>query len=251
MKAKVLFLALCMVVSITLTGQNQSKQLMEVEVTPPKFTGIEEVLKFNNELKSNSISQYVANNFIYPETNGHSFEGTEVVQFRITQTGELSDFKVINSVGSKIDQEIIKILQTTEGMWKPGYNNGKPVSMEKEVALEIKAGETERVALKRDFDQKAKYYFTKGTDNFFEKGKLNKALKNFSNGILYRPYDQSLYYIRGLCRYELGYIEGAREDWMRLTQLGGIDMSNNFAEYNIKDLKGYDELTTVFLAEKK
>lgn len=245
MKARVLFLALCMLVSIMLTGQNQSKQLMEVEVTPPKFTGIENVLKFDEDINSNSISQYVADNLTYQDDNGYLYEGTEVIRFNITPQGKLSDFKVINSVSKEIDKEIINIIKTTEGMWKPGYNNKKAVAMEKEVILEINP------SLNRDFSHKAQIFFKKGSENLLVKGNAKKALRSFNIGIRYRPFDQSLCYMRGLCRYEMGDREGAHEDWAKLKKLGGIDMSNSFAEYNVQDLKGYDEVSTLLLADDR
>ena len=242
---------ICVLVSSIALGQNQKVEEMknvleksEVEVNPPKFTGIKDVLKFENDINSNSISQYVADN--YPVQDNSEFsEGTEVIRFNITSEGKLTDFKVINSVSYKIDEEIIDIIKTSEGMWKPGYNNQKAVTMEKEVILKIKSN------LNRDFLHTAKIYFKKGTENLFVKGNLKRALKNFNYGIRYRPYDQSLCYMRGLCRYEMGDEEGAREDWAKLRKIRGIDMSDKFAEYNVKELKGYEELTTVLLADDK
>ena len=56
------------------------------------------------------------------------------------------------------------------------------------------------------------------------------------------PYDQALFYMRGLCKYELGDKEGARKDWERLLALGGNDNSIYLVE-NVNTLKGYNEVT--------
>jgi hypothetical protein len=69
-------------------------------------------------------------------------------------------------------------------------------------------------------------------------------VKNYSLALNYLPYDKSLLLMRGVCRYELGDKEGAKEDWNRMASLGEpIDMS----EYTnqITGLKGYDELMAI------
>ena len=92
--------------------------------------------------------------------------------------------------------------------------------------------------------------FVTGNENFFVKGKLRKALKSYDEGIRLLPYDQGLYLMRGLCRYELGYVEGARQDWIRCKDLGGGDMNSTLANYDVEQLKGYEELYTMFIKTK-
>jgi hypothetical protein len=66
-------------------------------------------------------------------------------------------------------------------------------------------------------------------------------MKFYTWGINYLPYDKSLLLMRGMCRYELGDNEGAKEDWNRMTNLGGnIDMSEFTAQ--IAEMKGYEDL---------
>jgi len=36
-----------------------------------------------------------------------------------------TDFNIVNSVFDTIDNEAIRTLKTTSGMWKPGYNDDK------------------------------------------------------------------------------------------------------------------------------
>lgn len=96
MKTRVLFSALCMIISIMLSGQSQRTELMEVQVTPPKFTGIEDVLKVQNDMESQSIAQYVADNFVFRTDNDYITEGTAVVEFIVTSDGELSTCYLIN-----------------------------------------------------------------------------------------------------------------------------------------------------------
>lgn len=234
-----------MFLSMVVLAQNQSTHLMEVEVIPPKFTSIENVMTL--DVKANTISNYLAAYFIYPIRSSLMLEGTEVIHFNVSANGSLNDVEVINSVSPQIDEELIEILKTTEGMWSPGYNNGQPTAMEKEVRLEIRVGETKKLALKHDFARKATFSFTKGTNLFFIKGKSAKAMRFLDEAIRYQPYDKSSYFVRGLCRYEMGYTEGARQDWMRLKKIGGFDMLSTMAEYNLEEFRGYEEFTTMFL----
>ncbi|MCY1719611.1 energy transducer TonB [Prolixibacteraceae bacterium Z1-6] len=218
----------------------------EVTVTPPKFIGTKTLEFVNNVEGSSSIDQYLIENFKVPDLNNvYRYKGTEVIQFVVTTKGELTDFNIINSVSPEIDEEVLRILATTQGMWKPGCNNGEPVAMEKEVNLRIKTGLTESMALAQDFTEDAKELFVEGNRKFLIEGKTKKALKLYEKGITLVPYDRAMLMMRGLCRYELGYVEGARQDWMRLKSLGGSDWISILADYDARNLKGYDELTTM------
>ncbi len=239
---------ICVLVSGMAWGQNKSKNLMGVKVTPPKFTGIEEIVTLKTE--ANSIGNYLATHFDIFDKH-HSYEGTEVVQFSVTPKGDIENFKIINSVSPQIDEEIIRILKKTNGMWKPGLNNGIPVAMVKDVALEIRPNDDDGLPVNTDYMEKAQYYFAKGSKNFFIKKNFKKALKNYDNGMCYKPYDKSLRLLRGLCRYELGYIEEAHQDWELLRELGGTDMADKLADYDLKSLKGYKEYIAMFSENEK
>ena len=70
-----------------------------------------------------------------------------------------------------------------------------------------------------------------------------KAINYYNQGLKYLPYDTGLLFSRGICRFELGDKKGAREDWNRLHDLNGPDMSEYLAE--MKDMKGYDEMLAI------
>jgi len=208
----------------------------ELEVTPPKFTGVDNVvavvtfLEGEKATKSTpAIADYLAKNFKFPEntTNPDSIiiEGTEVVQFTVLPTGELTDFNIFNSLSPAIDAEIIRVLKSTKGMWMPGTSDGERVAMKSEITLAINLGRTDRYELKRDFIEKARKSYTKAGELWL-KGKPKRALRHYNRGIRYMPNDRGLLYMRGLCRYNLGDMEGARADWRRLRELGGTDVES-------------------------
>ena len=134
MKTKIIIL-LCMISTIITFGQNQ-KIVEETTCTPPKFTGIKSTIPMTVEGKFPTIENYLAKNANYPEVDQHQFnQGTVVARFIVTPMGEVSDIEIINSVSEEIDNEVIHTLISTNGMWKPGNNNGDPVAMEKEVSV--------------------------------------------------------------------------------------------------------------------
>jgi hypothetical protein len=87
-----------------------------------------------------------------------------------------------------------------------------------------------------------------GSKNLFEKKNPKKALRNYSMGIKYLPYDKGLLLLRGICRFEINDKEGAHKDWERLKSLGGFDIESINLTDNLKELKSYNVLAD-FLKE--
>ena len=245
---KYFILLICLIVSAVTYGQNKMTNVMvdaEVEVTPPQFTGIENVTALTNTDRSVLIKKYLVKNVIYPRRAAKCMrEGTEVVQFTITATGELTNFKVINSLCPEIDNEMLRVLKTTDRMWKPGFNNGMPVAMEKEISMIFKSGDYNNIT--KYFTAKANKFFIKGNKNLYFNGNPKKALKYYNEGMRYLPYDKGLLYVRGMCLYELGDKEGARNDWNRIVTLGGIDFGDTIDfVFDSDKMKGYEEMAEI------
>ncbi len=244
MKTKVLFSVLMLLAAFAV-AQNKTvfapDHIGEVKVTPPEFTG-SMVTNTINELSL--ISNYLLENVISPESGTNvSPMGTEVVLFTVTPEGKVEDFKILNSVSRDIDEEMIRVLKTTDGMWKPGYNNNQPIAMPKEVSMMFYPEEQKKPVVEI-FTEFATASFGKGSKALFEKHNVHKALRCFDDGMNYLPYDKSLLLMRGICRYEIGDREGAMEDWNRMSNLGcDIDMSK-YAEL-LQGMKGYNELMAV------
>ncbi len=221
------------------------KDIDEVVVSPPQFTGIKNVVLMDNN-PENMLQAYIQKNINYPEEALENFkEGTEVIEFVVTENGELRDFEVINSVSPEIDAELIRVLKETNGMWRPGFNNTRSVDMPKEVSVPFCCSVTHSKHTPTDhFYEKAEVLFTHGTKNMFLKHNYKKALKNFNAAVRYLPYDNGLLINRGICLYQLGDKEGARKDWERIVKNGSdIDMSQLALEF--KDFEGYSELAEI------
>ena len=249
MKTKLL-LAICLLTAAFAFGQNETfispKNPEEVKVTPPKFTGVQNAITILNEGRVESIQEYLAKNVIYPEEDAKKFnQGTEVVQFTVSTTGEISDFVIINGLSTQIDEEVIGVLQKTSGMWVPGYNNSNPVEMEKEVYVTFKIN---GIPHPLDFKAHGTKYFVKGGDLLLTDNNPKKALKYYDKAVRLIPYDESLLLMRGFARYGVGNLEGAVQDWNRLKAIGGT--FNDEYVTNLNGLNGYAELINVLNPDK-
>lgn len=234
----------------TLFGFTQNPQIEivpnidEVEVKAPLFTGIKNVVSMNNA-NPNYLKNYLKTNVIYPEdASKYRNEGTGVVKFVVTANGNVRDVEIVNGVCAAINEEMIRVLETTDGMWKPGLKDGRPVAMNKEVSLVFALSDNRQATAQR-FQTKATNYYEKGSVLMLEKRKFKKAEKFYSMGINYLPYDQSLLLLRGLSRYEQGNKDGALEDWTRLKAMGGLGLEPSHLVAEIKHMKGYQELLSL------
>lgn len=237
----IIILFLSMILSGITFGQIEEQKMKhvdveEVQVIPPKFTEVKDAILLMKEEKTKSIEHFVAKHIVYPEKDSKSFnQGTEVVQFTILPTGELADFNIINGISPQINEEVIRVLKTTNGMWIPGYNNGEPVAMEKEISIVFKVTGS---IFDKDFTTLARKHFSKGAEVLFTNKKPKKALKYFDKGIHLLPNDENLLFMRGMARYEVGDKSGAFSDWERMNTVGGYF---NYQEYhaNLLGLKGF------------
>ncbi|KAF0237280.1 MAG: outer membrane protein [Prolixibacteraceae bacterium] len=228
------FLAAGMLIAAIATGQN--RELIEIEVKPPVFKGDE----------PGTISDFLQKYVEYPEESRQwKLQGTEVVQFVVTIQGELSNFKVINSVSPGIDREVIRLLELTNGIWIPGTINGEPAAMEKEVSLAFKLSPAS------DFVEKAKWNMKKGNELLFLKDQPGKALKYFNMAVNFLPNDDAIHGIRGFCKYRMGDENGANRDWDRANILA--DRKGNVIDFEklAKSAVKQQELEKILLSVEK
>jgi len=78
---------------------------------------------------SSEMAMHIMNNFEYPELAREMGEqGTVWVEFLVYSDGEIRDIKVIVSVSSSIDDEVIRIIKLMPN-WRPGldHNRNSPI----------------------------------------------------------------------------------------------------------------------------
>ncbi|MGD9931565.1 MAG: energy transducer TonB [Mangrovibacterium sp.] len=240
---------LCILLSVFAFGQvNQRIMVGEIEVTPPKFAGTEKLVERMQMQNFSTIENYLISQIEYRQNTRKWYdEGTEVVKFIVTADGKVTDFEIINSVSPDIDEEIIHVLKSTEGLWLPGFNNGLPVDMEKEVSVSFCANPKSALENSTYFLDQAKHYFHRANRKLYDKHQNRRALRNYDRAICYMPNDKCLLATRGMCRYSVGDKDGACRDWNRLKSLGGTDSDyylNNFCE-----MEGYAQLLSLLKDE--
>jgi len=216
MKATTIFI-LFLFVAFFSAGQDviTSKMLKGVEVKPPVFTGIKGTAAILNTVDSEfgSIYDYLKAKVQYPERSEDTWsEGRVVIQFTVLTTGKLDDIQVINSVTPDIDREVIRVLKSTDGMWKPGHNNGNPVAMEKEVAITFQMGNSDHLKLAQKFFKRA--------NKKILKNKTKRGLRLLDRALVYEPYSDAILFKRGITLLAVGNKEGACKDMNRLKSLG-------------------------------
>jgi TonB family protein len=233
MKKSVIFLA-GMVITMIVAGQNP--KIEDDLVTTPKFNGAETFVQGSYFA---SVDDFLSHTVEYPQeavTGG--FQGTGVVEFVVTSSGEVSGFNIINSVSSEIDEEVMRAVKLTSGMWIPGSVNGEPADMKQEVAVTFKLNPT------NDFVAMAKDYLKQG-NKMLLKGNTRKALDYYDKAVTVLPNEVALLAARGMCRYQLGDAHGAAADCKRLISLGYFNNPQTETEYvrgSIDDLKQIAEM---------
>jgi TonB family protein len=237
MKTKLIFL-LFFLFSVAAAGQDViSKE--GVSISPAKFTGIQAAVPIIVEHQYPTIESYLKDRIAYPQRAQELYaQGTEIIGFTVSPNGELTDFKVINSVCQEIDDAVIQALEKTNGMWTPGGINGENVAMEKEVTLVFKLSDQPNY-----FNVHAGKYFTKGAEMVLVNHNPAKALKFLDKGIVLLPNDRSLLAFRGLTRFELGDKTGAVQDWTRIKKLGGLEGDDYIKTY--VTMNGYEQMMLV------
>lgn len=244
---KLVFLFVFLAGGLLAAGQSQNQN---DPISQAEFAGHYYRFIADNVSSTQAINEYLCNQICYPlKSINCNREGIEVVQFVVSPSGQLSDFNVINSVCPEIDEAMISALQTTNGMWKPAYKDGKAVANTTEIYRVFKIDdELTAEEIHKEFTAKATDYFNRANKQLLEKNNPARAKKLYSMGLNYLPYDESLLLGRGLCSYELGDIQSANKDWNRMKELAhrnqiAIDIENVASNYS--EQEGYDEFKRV------
>lgn len=226
MKTTVIY-ALCMFVAAFAFGQKQD--LNEIKVTAPVF---------GSEFYESLDDLLIAATEYPADAKKFGKQGTVVIGFTVTDEGKTENFEIVNSVYSSLDNEVIRILAITDGKWKPGTVDGEPADMYKEISVVFQAQKN------ADFIALAREYITIGNELLFYSNNPQKASRYFDKGITLLPKEEALLTSRSLCRYMMGNIDGARQDWNRIKLLSQTNEVRNNLELaeNYKSLEGYKEM---------
>lgn len=94
---------------------------------------IEDIIEIAPEFESGEMGlfTYLAENIRYPiDAKEKNKQGTVYVTFLINPDGTIDDISILRGVYPSIDNEALRVVANTNGMWKPGYQKGKPVKIQ-------------------------------------------------------------------------------------------------------------------------
>lgn len=194
MKRTMIF-AISMLIAAFAAGQN--KVMDEIEIIPPQ-------LRYK---QCCSINDYLGKYIEFPVTeNKSNCQGTVVIEFTVHPNSKVSDFKFINKVNHEVDSEVLWALQSTNGLWNPGYADQKAVPMRKQISVLFYVDSMENVV------RLARNQGNKANEWLFVKNNPKKALRHYNHGIVYLPNETNLLIGRSICKEKLGDSEGAKVD---------------------------------------
>lgn len=105
-------------ISFSQENTNQDPVFTIVETTPVYPGGQE------------ALMSLIKDNLVYPiEAKEKEVEGTVYASFIIEKDGSVSDIKIIKSIGSGCDEEVLRVLNLMK-KWEPGKQNGKYVRVQ-------------------------------------------------------------------------------------------------------------------------
>ena len=104
----------------TVTDTLQSEALgLNYEETKPSFNGGD----------ANKFSKWVNENLNYPENcRKEGISGRVTLTFTVTETGKVTDAKVLRGVHEDLDKEALRVVSSSPD-WTPGMKDGKPVAV--------------------------------------------------------------------------------------------------------------------------
>lgn len=209
---------LLLMASASYTALGQSRLMNEMTITPPVY---------QNTLY-NSLNELLQNTLQYPEKSlNFEHQGTEVVRFAISSSGTIENISIINSVSREIDDEVIQVLNSTKGNWKPGTVDGKERTMVKEISLVYALNSID------DLLNTANYYMQKGNKQLIKRDNPEKALKYYEMACSLLPNDPSVLLLKGCCLDQLGLAEDAKINQERISFLVENDRTTSFPESEI------------------
>ena len=95
---------------------------------PVPFNQVEVTPKFNGG-DANTFSRWVNQQLEYPETcKKEGISGRVTMSFTISETGQVTDVKVLRGVHNDLDNEAIRVVSSSPD-WTPGIADGKAVAI--------------------------------------------------------------------------------------------------------------------------
>ena len=119
--APITFLAFALIAIPSIASNsttNQEEPVLQMATEKAEFPGGEQAL-----------IEFLSQNVKYPEhALKESIQGTVMVEFVISKTGEIKNAKVVRSICPSLDKEALRVINSMPN-WIPGKNKHQPVNV--------------------------------------------------------------------------------------------------------------------------
>ncbi|MBR9917897.1 energy transducer TonB [bacterium] len=91
---------------------------------------VDEQATFNGAEPSSELRKFLAENIRYPDSaRDDGLQGIVVVSFVINADSSISDIEIVTpKIGGGIEEEVIRIITASEGLWEPSMVDNKAVA---------------------------------------------------------------------------------------------------------------------------
>lgn len=80
--------------------------------------------------KGGDIMKFLGKEIKYPtQAQNNAVAGRVYVEFIIEKDGSVTNVRAVKGIGSGCDEEAMRVIKLTSGLWSPGKNNGHPVRL--------------------------------------------------------------------------------------------------------------------------
>lgn len=117
------------------SAQNDTINPVNVASEMPRFPGCEFYTDASLKKKcaEEKLLGFIYQNIVYPDSAiANNIEGTVVLQFVVTKTGDIVQPKILKDIGHGCGEEALRMLDLMKEqniVWSPGNNNGTPVDV--------------------------------------------------------------------------------------------------------------------------
>jgi TonB family protein len=171
--------------------------------TLPEFMGGQE-----------ELFKFIAKNTVYPlQAIQKCQQGTVLVRFKITEKGELDSLTIKSQTPASLSNEALRIVQRTDGLWKPAIVEGGAVASYFTVPI--------RFVLDDDIGDclTETDYYNQATQ-YLSKNDYQQALEAATQAIGINPFGKYYYQVRGKAHLGLGNKQGACADFQQSLMFG-------------------------------
>ena len=104
--------------------------LAEEDATEEAFFLVEEMPKFMGR-DPNTFSSWIQRNMVYPQSAVQNrISGRIQIYFEISSTGQVVNVQVLKGLTTELDNEVVRVILSSNGLWTPGRQRGRPVKVQ-------------------------------------------------------------------------------------------------------------------------